>query len=273
MREDPRKIAFETQIIKSEKIRIWASHYNATGKKLNLNEIEVDLKKLKPFFEKYQALSPIDTWKKNKNRSDLRNYTREFEKFFSCKEKTEILPGNVYASTYAGNGLLTDKHHVTPLFLSFGRFRDDEGKIYTRGINLLYLRPERRLEILEEASKHCNKKPVNRVSPIIKIHEKWMKIAPYAFKNFEDSRIVGLREIENFDWGMIPLLQTNLIGNFNPIALNEDFLLENVQPKPVVKKKKKKAEKTIAPEYDETLESYDILDAEFIDEEDIEDIT
>jgi hypothetical protein len=267
-REDPYKKSFETQIIKSEKVKIWALHYNNTGENLNLEEIKVDLEKLRPVFEKYKPLSPREVWRKNMHRADLRSFTREFQKLFSLKEKTVVLPGSLYAATYSGGKFPTDKHHATPLFLSFGRFKDDDGKIHTRGINLLYLKTEQQLEILEEATNHYSKKPDNRVAPMIKLHEKWMKIVPYAFKNFEDSRIVGLSEVENFDWGMVPLLQKYLLGNFNAEALNEDFQEEHL-PKPEKKKKEKKNPLKI--ETETASEAYDMIEADFVDEEDLED--
>lgn len=207
-------------------------------------------------------MTPHQTWKSNRWRIDLRLYTRSFQKNFSLKEKLHVHPGNVYAAKYLTDpDILTDKYHFTPVFISFGRFRDDEGMTYTRSLNLMYLRNEQKIEILEEVYKHHSKTPANRVAPIIQIHEKWMRITPYAFKNLEERRIIGISQINEDEWGMIPLLKTDLIGTFNSSLLNEDFQKENKAPK-VKKKKKKKVdnlplienEKTVSEEFIENEE-------------------
>ena len=184
-------------------------------------------------------MTPHQTWKANKWRLDMRSYTRLFQKRFESRSKIQVHPGSVYAIKYLTEpDILTDKYHFTPIVISFGRFRDDDGDIYTRGINLMYLRNEQKIEILEEVYKYSSFPPDARVAPIIQIHDKWMKIAPYAFKNLEESRIIGLSEVEVTEWGMIPLLKEALLGTFNARLLNEDFQKENKEP--IIKKKKKK---------------------------------
>ena len=183
-------------------------------------------------------MTPYETWKRNKGRVDLRKYTRSFESHFSGKTRVESLPSRVYAMKYRGDSIFeTDKHHVTPIILSFGRFKDDEGFTYTRGINLLYLRNEQMIEIMEEVHK-LHKFPIEqRIKPLIKIHDKWMTIVPFAFKNFEERRISSTSEINESVWGMIPLLHKFLWGNFNAQSLNESFQLEN-KKRPIRENKK-----------------------------------
>ena len=183
-------------------------------------------------------MAPYETWKKNKGRVDLRKYTREFQKNFETKKAQVTLPSKVYAMTYRGDSVFeTDKHHVTPIVLSFGRFKDDEGASYLRGINLLYLRNEQMIEIMEEVFS-LHKFPIeSRIKSLIKIHDKWMTIVPFAFKNFEERRISSTSEINESVWGMIPLLHKFLWGNFNAQSLNESFQLEN-KKRPIRENKK-----------------------------------
>jgi hypothetical protein len=207
-------------------------------------------------------MSPFQTWKKNKWRIDLRKYTRSFQQNFESKKPIKVFPGEVYAAKYVTDySILTDKYHFTPVFVSFGRFRDDEGMTYTRCINLMYLRNDQKIEILEEVFK-CHHLPISkRVEPMIKIHEKWMRIAPYAFKNLEERRITGISEIHVNEWGMIPLLKEHLLGTFNSSTLNEDFQKENKIP--VVKPKKKK-QHTAQPSL---IEDEETVSEEFIENE------
>ena len=178
----------------------------------------------------------LKTWKKNKWRSDLRKYTREFEKKFKGEVVcTEV--GRVYAGIYRDSKYPTDKHHFTPIFLSFGRFRDEDGIKYVRGVNLLYLNTTQCIEILEETHRFLKMKPDARVPHMLKVHEKFMKIFPYAFKNFEEKKIFRVSEVDKEEWGIIPLLKKNLWGNFNPVALNEDFRKENQDRRRVPRKK------------------------------------
>jgi hypothetical protein len=208
-------------------------------------------------------MTPHQTWKANKWRIDLRQYTRSFQKKFESRSKVFVHPGDVYAAKYLTDpDILTDKYHFTPVFISFGRFRDDEGMTYTRSLNLMYLRNEQKIEILEEVFKHHSKTPANRVEPIIQIHEKWMRISPYAFKNLEERRVLGIEQINEEEWGMIPLLKTDLIGTFNSSLLNEDFQKENKVPKEK-KKKKKKVDNLPLIENEETVSE------EFIENEEL----
>jgi hypothetical protein len=208
-------------------------------------------------------MTPHQTWKTNKWRIDLRQYTRSFQKKFESRTKLFVHPGDVYAAKYLTDpDILTDKYHFTPVFISFGRFRDDEGMTYTRSLNLMYLRNEQKIEILEEVFKHHSKNPADRVIPIIQIHEKWMRIAPYAFKNLEERRVLGIEKINEDEWGMIPLLKTDLIGTFNSSLLNEDFQKENKVPKEK-KKKKKKVDNLPLIENEETVSE------EFIENEEL----
>lgn len=199
-------------------------------------------------------MNPIKTWKANKWRIDLREFTRKFQRKFSCKfKKLSIIPGIVYAITYKGStDIPTDKHHVTPLFLSFGKFKAD-GKVFIRGLNLLYLKNSQQLEVLDEAYKIISnsdffispvllkknpklahtaeifslRKLDSRIAPLIKLHEKWIKIAPFAFKSFEETKVLTGSFIDKEEWGMIPLLHTHVFGNFNSQALDESFQEEN----------------------------------------------
>jgi hypothetical protein len=213
-------------------------------------------------------MTPTQVWKRNKWRIDLRKYTRDFSKKFSSVKKLQVAPGNVYAAKYkVDSAFLTDKHHFTPLLISFGRFKDDEGKSYIRGINLFYLKTSQKLEILDEIHRYNELSPIKRVSPVINIHEKWMKIAPYAFKNFEERRIIGIEEVKVDDWGMIPLLKEHILGNFNSIALNEDFL-EEMKISPIVKSPKKdSSNKPLSEEEENEVLSSSVVNADYLDNE------
>jgi hypothetical protein len=214
-------------------------------------------------------MRPLETWKKNKWRIDLRTYTRSFQKNFEAREKVKVSPGEVYAAKYLTDpGIITDKYHFTPVFVSFGRFRDDEGMTYTRSINLMYLRNEQKIELLEDIYQHHHKTPEQRVEPIIQIHEKWMRIAPYAFKNLEERRITGISKVSIEEWGMIPLLKEELLGTFNSSLLNEDFQKENKAPVEKKKKKQKPVQKSLIEEEVETVSEEFMEEGEFIDWDD-----
>lgn len=217
-----------------------------------------------------QTLTPIQVWKNNKSNIDLRIYTLNFKKLFEKKNKLTICPGNVYAATYASDyRVLTDKHHVMPLFLSFGCFRDDVGRSFIRGLNLFFLSKDQRLQILEEIYKFHDKKPSLKVVPTIAIHEKWIRIVPWAFKNFEETRILKISEINHSEWGMIPLIHDKVFGTFNARALNEDFGLENsVVIKQVKRKKNKKIEDVLEDNINDVMEINSIESFD-IDDEDI----
>jgi len=188
--------------------------------------------------------TPTETWKKNNWRIDLRNYTRKFEKKFGSKRTDQISePGKIYAISYKRNSKFeTDKHHVTPLIISFGRFKDADGEIYVRGLNLLFLKTHQSLEILEDAFLLRKEKLDDRALGMIKLHMKYIKIYPYCFKNFAEKRILTQEEVKIDEWGMIPLLHKYLWGTFNPTALNEAFQEEEKVTRKNVKKKTKKSE-------------------------------
>jgi len=205
-------------------------------------------------------MKPLETWRKNKWRSDLRKFTREFEKKFKVKKNSLTESGKIYALTYrVSSSFPTDKHHFTPLILSFGRFRGDDDQVYVRGLNLLFLKTHQVLEILEDASSTSGK-PDEVATTMIKLHEKYIRIYPYLFKNFEERRILSSEEVSREDWGMIPLLQKNLWGTFNASALDKDFQLES---KTGYKKKNFRVTKKEAPK-EETV------DTELLDEFDSE---
>ena len=202
-------------------------------------------------------MKPTETWRKNNWRFDLRKYTRVFEqKFKEKKDKNLTEVGKVYAIKYkTSSNFLTDKHHVTPVIVSFGRFRDDDGITYTRGLNLLFLRPHQSLEILEDMYAIKAKKLNDIASAMIKLHEKYIRVYPYLFKNFEEKRILTQSEVIREDWGMIPLLKKELWGTFNGIALNEDFQLETTDTRKEVKRRPKKLQEK-KTEVEEEQESY-----------------
>lgn len=205
-------------------------------------------------------MTPYQSWQKNKGRVDLRKYTREFQKRFKEKKKTSIEPGKVYAISYLPDSRFpTDKHHLTPLILCLGKFRDTDGQIYVRGINLFFLDTRKVLEVLQDAFMFSHLKPDSRVLPTVRLHDKFMHVFPWAFKNFDVKRIRVVTEVEISEWGMIPLLYKYLIGNFNSTGLNEDFQKENklVRKKPFVGKK------DIPTEND--LEKEDVLEADLVD--------
>jgi hypothetical protein len=214
-------------------------------------------------------MNPTKIWKANKWRVDLRGFTREFQQKFNVKEKININPGTIYACKYmVDRSIPTDKHHFTPLIISFGRFKDDNGKTHIRGINLFYLRTDQKLEIMDETFKYNSLKPDARVAPMIKIHEKWMKIAPYAFKNLEERRILGISEVDSNDWGMLPLLKDHLLGNFNVNALNEDFKEEIANPPSKLDKKKDtpiKPEEEVTDDEENEFLSDSPISSQFID--------
>lgn len=184
---------------------------------------------------------PFETWKKNKWKSNIRKYTLEFEKKFKSKfSLTEV--GKMYAVTYkVDSSVPTDKFHLTPVMLSFGRFHDEDGAKYVRGLNLLFLNTRELLQVLEDFYPFMNNAPDSRVQPILKLHEKYMKKFPYVFKNFAERKIVSVNEVDVEEWGMVPLLHKYLWGTFNAIALDEAFQAENkARRKTAVNKRKKK---------------------------------
>lgn len=213
-------------------------------------------------------MTPFQTWKKNKGRVDLRQFTREFQKKFKIREKCQIEPGKVYAITYrTDNSFPTDKHHVTPVIFSLGKFRGDDGYVYVRGINLLYLDTRNTLEVLEDGYPFVGKSPMKRVVPVVSIHDKYMKFLPWAYKNYFELRILTSVEIPVEEWGMIPLLYKYLMGNFNAAGLNEDFQAENKIKKkkkfsPVKEKEKEKNKEEVD---EETIEE-DLIDTDFVEE-------
>lgn len=190
--------------------------------------------------------TPLHVWKKNKVRSDLRKYTRIFESKFKSnswdKPKNMISEvGKIYAIFYrVNNSYPTDKHHVTPVIFSFGRFINEAGYATVRGLNLLYLSNHDAIIFLEKAHVFLSKKPDERVPGLLKLHAECLQKYPYAFKNLDERRILSINEVESLEWGMIPLLHKHLLGNFNARALESDFTEENkFVPTPVRKKKEK----------------------------------
>lgn len=212
-------------------------------------------------------MKPIETWRKNNWRFDLRKYTRSFEQKFKVKrEKNLSEAGKVYAITYRTSpDFHTDKHHVTPILVSFGRFRDEEGKTYVRGLNLLFLRVHQTLEILEDIHTIHKLKPDNRASKMIEFHEKYIRVYPYLFKNFEERRILTQDEVIVEDWGMIPLLKKNLWGTFNSEALNQDFQLEEKEVRKLPKKSRPR--KVKQPEREEELAEEELINTDYGDSE------
>ena len=176
-----------------------------------------------------EILSPYKIWKQNKHRTDMRKITREFQQLFKTKleKQCDFIPSNVYGFTYLTDpSIPTDKHNFTPLIVSFGRFKD-ESMTYVRGLNLFFLRNEQKIELLEDIFKHSNLNLYKKTVENIKLHEKWIRILPWAFKNYDCKRVLTLSEIPCTEWGLVPLLHQNLIGNFNPKALEESFQEEN----------------------------------------------
>lgn len=215
-------------------------------------------------------MTPLKVWKNNKWRYDLRKYTREFEKKFKVKKgKSLTEAGKIYAIKYrVSSDYPTDKHHVTPLIVSFGRFRDENGNSYIRALNLFFLSTSQVLEVLEDLYLYSNFTHDERAFHVIKLHEKYIKIYPYIFKNFEEKRVLMQCEVSVEEWGMIPLLQKNLWGIFNPTALDEDFQREN---KKVFKKVKKKPQalQEREEEYEEYLLDDEIEDDLIVDDTDL----
>lgn len=209
---------------------------------------------------------PLSVWRNNKHRLDLRKYTREFQKKFESKTPLKIYPGEIYTAKYlTDSSILTDKYHYTPIFATFGRFRDDYGYSYIRTLNLLYLSNDHKIQLLEDLYKQLKIKDTERAIHNIQIHEKWMKITPWCFKNIEERRIIGISLVEHNEWGMIPLLKDSLLGNFNAILLNEDFKKEN---KISIKKTKNNIPTKTLIEEDEKQETYE----EFLNDEGIIDL-
>ena len=92
-----------------------------------------------------------------------------------------------------------------------------------------------------------------------------MKIAPYAFKNYEERRIMGICEINQEEWGMIPLLRDYLYGTFNPTALNEDFQKEIKKPKTFSGKKNTDLPESEIIKEEETVSDSSVLTTEMGD--------
>ena len=214
-------------------------------------------------------MRPLETWRKNNWRSDLRKYTKAFESKFKSKDRLVTEAGKVYAITYRTlENFPTDKHHVTPIFLSFGRFKDDEGRIYVRGLNLLFLRTDQCIEVLENSYNHVKEKADSRAVNSIKVHEKFISVFPYAFKNFEEKRILSVSEVSSEDWGMIPLLHKYIWGTFNPVALNESFQEENKIEKTI----KKKKPRGLNSEKKEDVIEEELLESDYLNEEGLVDL-
>ena len=128
------------------------------------------------------------------------------------------------------------------------------------------LKPHQALEILEDVYNIHHLKPDNRAIEMIKIHEKYIKIYPYIFKNFEEKRVINCSEILIEEWGMIPLLHKYLWGTFNPVALNEDFQKESSLQGKKVKKKIKKVQEEVKKEVEEYEEVFsDDSQDDFVD--------
>jgi len=207
--------------------------------------------------------SPLEIWKTNKWRLDFRKYTRDLQKLLEKSSSLSTIPGELYFSFYETRSeILTDKHHVTPLFLSFGRFRNDDDKIYVRGINIFYLSNSQKLEILEDFHSVYSLSPDSRIPRIIKLHEKWMKISPFSIKNFEEKRLRKILEIKNSEWGFMPLLKFHLLGNFNSVSLNEDFQKENFEKKKPTKKKKSL---NSPKEYETEVITEELVEGDYVD--------
>lgn len=217
-------------------------------------------------------MRPQETWRKNNWRFDLRKYTRDFEKKFKVKrEKNLSEAGKVYAVTYKTSPeFQTDKHHVTPIVVSFGRFRDEEGKTYVRGLNLLFLNTHQTLEILEDVHSIHKLKADDRATKMIVLHEKYIRIYPYLFKNFEEKRILTQDEVLLEEWGMIPLLKKNLWGVFNSEALNEDFQIEEKEARKLPKKSRPK--KLAQQQDQEEFLEEDLLNADYLDDDSMVDL-
>lgn len=216
-------------------------------------------------------MKPTQVWKQNKGRSDLRKFTREFQKKFKGKKPLKMEPGKVYAVQYRVDSIFpTDKHHFTPLIVSFGRFRD--GSTHTRGVNLFYLTIPQQLELLEDVHRFHSLKATDRAIEIFKLHSKYMRIFPFAFKNLEELRTLHVTEILAEEWGMIPLLHSHLLGNFNKSALDADFQLENREWKTITKKKKRTPAEVkpdvlteeILLEKDDTIDNFGIFEEDDI---------
>jgi len=209
-------------------------------------------------------MNPYECWKKNKGRVDLRKYTRDFQKNFNAKPSKKLLEaGKLYTVKYLTDSVYpTDKHHFTPLFLSFGRFRDEILGTHSRGVNLFYLTVTQQLEILEDFQRAVFSK--NSTVEVLKLHSKYLRIFPYAFKNLEERRILCFEEVDVKEWGMMPLLHRYLLGNFNSSALDKDFQLENKFSQEITKKRKKKIN-TIKEENREEEKIEEILEDDTID--------
>jgi hypothetical protein len=188
-------------------------------------------------------MNPYETWRRNKGRVDLRAFTRKFQENFKGRRICESELSGVYSIVYMMDpNLPTDKHHATPVMLSFGRFVGDDGSTYVRGANLLYLKTDEAIDLMMDVHRIMDLKLEARVAPLIAIHEKYMQRFPQAFKNYEERRILSCVRVKGEDWGMVPLLHKHLMGNFNPTALLESYNLENKR-KPVVIRRKLKEEK------------------------------
>jgi len=210
-------------------------------------------------------MTPFQYWKKNNFKPTLRKLTREFSERFKVKSSSITEVGKIYAITYSTDySIPTDKHHVTPVILSFGRFLDDNGNKYVRAVNLLYLSTKQQVELLEECYSLLKYKPGERVQQILKLHQKYMMVYPYAFKNFEERRIRSTSEVIGEDWGTVTVIQRYLLGNFNAVALNEDFQKEIKSP-PDRRRKPKKAQEQPEDEIEDEIEDGDFIEGDLID--------
>ena len=214
--------------------------------------------------------TPYGIWKSNKWRVDMRQYTRKFQQKFKERKRVTMETGKVYAVKYTVDNVCpTDKHHFTPLILSFGRFLDENNVVNVRAVNLFYLDTTNVLRILQDTHKYMGKKLQGRILPMVNVHDRYMEIFPWAFKNFLEHRICSSMEVDVDEWGMIPLLKKELMGNFNPCALMEDFKKEK-KVVPTIQKQTNKKQENVDEDTKENIIEEDMINIEMDEQEEMD---
>lgn len=161
------------------------------------------------------------TFKKNKLRLDMRKQSKVLlKKCFkkSLMKANEMEAGKIYALVYKSDRKITDKHHKIAIIANLGRMKVDD-EVVIRGVNLLYTESETQLRIMD---RFCNKNVVNEAAWI---NDTLTNELPFALKDFRETRIANVFEIEKKKWGLVPLIKKEVFG-VQPLLLKADYLEE-----------------------------------------------
>ena len=202
--------------------------------------------------------TPYYTWRKNKWRIDMGFYTKRFikEHFQKGILPLNSEPGRIYAIEYKVNPEIeTDKYHVKTFVLSLGRFLNETP--HMRALNLMYLKPDVLLQYLDHSHTlfTLNEKNMqNRAFSFFNFHERLVKDGKeYMMHNFEEKRIVSIKEIPVDSWGMLVLLKRYQLGTFNESDLRKDYIKESKKFEDVPVLKAVSRRKKVVDKKEETI--------------------